>query len=223
LYYKVLDSGQLRVILVTMLRHRRTTERRHHEGLRLRENAAQDLRFIREAMEQSTRFTDVPGKGMVLMGISALIAAWLASQYRAGSSAWLAVWEIEAAIALSIGVIAIVQKMRASGTQLSAGPAKKFGLGLAPPLFAGALLTAVLQREGIEAPLPGMWLLLYGTAVATAGTFSVRVIPVMGLVFMALGTLALFAPDYMGDWLLALGFGIVHIIFGAVIAERYGG
>lgn len=205
-----------------MLRHRRRLERRHHDSSRLRENAADDLRFIREAMEQSTRFTDVPGKGMVLMGVSALVAAWVAASQKT-TGAWIDVWEIEAAVALSIGIVAIVQKARASGSPLFAVPAKKFGLGLAPPLLAGALLTVVLQTEGVSAPLPGMWLLLYGAAVATAGTFSVRVVPVMGLCFMALGGIALFAPAALVDWLLALGFGGLNIVFGAIIAERYGG
>jgi hypothetical protein len=71
--------------------------------------------------------------------------------------------------------------------------------------------------------MPGTWLLLYGVAVVTGGAFSVRVVPIMGLCFMAVGFLALFAPFASANLFMALGFGILHIVFGAVIARRYGG
>jgi hypothetical protein len=45
----------------------------------------------------------------------------------------------------------------------------------------------------------------------------------MGLSFMALGLVALFAPQAVGEWLMALGFGGLLIGFGVVIARRHGG
>ena len=103
------------------------------------------------------------------------------------------------------------------------GPAQKLALAFAPAMVVGALLTGALLRIGANDLLPGVWLLLYGTAVVAGGAFSVRIIPVMGLSFMMLGALALFTPAWLGSWLMVGGFGVVHVVFGIQIARRHGG
>ena len=85
------------------------------------------------------------------------------------------------------------------------------------------VLTTVFATMGQMARLPGCWLLMYGTAVATGGAFSVRIVPVTGLCFMLLGVVAFAAPAAWGHWLMAAGFGGLHIVFGLVIARRLGG
>jgi hypothetical protein len=87
----------------------------------------------------------------------------------------------------------------------------------------GALLTIALVRGGLLSALPGTWLLLYGAAVVTGGAYSVRIVPLMGAGFIALGGAALFAPASWGDAFMAAGFGALHIIFGLVIWRKYGG
>ena len=185
-------------------------------------HAADNLRFIRETMERAGSFTAVPGWGGVAIGVTAVVAAVMAAR-QATPHAWLATWLVEALLAVAIAAVATVRKSRAAKIPLFSAPGRKFALSFAPPLLVGALLTAVLYNAGYVAVLPGMWLLLYGTAVVTGGAFSVRVVPVMGLCFMGVGAVALFSPVSWGNWFMAAGFGELQIVFGFVIARRYGG
>jgi hypothetical protein len=184
--------------------------------------AADHLRYIRETMERAAEFTAVPGWGGVAMGITALAAAYLAST-QATQAAWLRVWLIEAFVAVAIAAPAAATKAHRANSTLFSGPGRKFVLSFAPPILVGGLLTYALFHAGLFAVLPGVWLLLYGTAIVTGGAFSVRVVPVMGMCLMALGAGALFAPTNWGDALMAAGFGVVQIGFGVWIARHYGG
>jgi hypothetical protein len=106
---------------------------------------------------------------------------------------------------------------------LLSGVGRKFALNLCPAMIAGGILTLVLYRQQMFGIMPGLWLLLYGVAIVTGGAFSVRIVPLMGISFMTLGTIALLSPAQWGNWFMASGFGVLHIIFGTVIARRYGG
>ena len=193
-----------------------------HQPIPIDARAADHLRYIRETMERAAEFTAVPGWGGVAMGITALAAAFFASR-QTTPRAWLAVWLVEAFVAVSIAAPAAATKAHRANSRLFSGPGRKFLLSFAPPIVVGGLLTFVLFHAGATATLPGLWLLLYGTAVVTGGAFSVRVVPVMGLCLMALGATALFAPAAWGDAFMAAGFGVLQIFFGAWIARYYGG
>jgi hypothetical protein len=186
-------------------------------------HAMENIRFIRDAMARASRFTAVPGWGGVLIGLSACVAALLSGPPD-NSRRWMTIWFADAAVAAAIALAAIAIKARRSGAPLSsAAPAHRFALAYAPPLIAGMVLTPVFTTFGLSARLPGCWLLLYGTAVATGGAFSIRIVPLMGLCFMTLGVIAFAAPAAWGQWLMAAGFGGLHIGFGLVIARKYGG
>jgi hypothetical protein len=189
--------------------------------------ALDNLRYIRQTMESAGSFTAVPGRGGIGMGITALAAACLAS-LQTSPKAWLSVWLAAASIALAIGVVAARRKAQSidgahEGTNALSGPARKFILALLPAVFAGAVLTLLFFRHGLFPELPALWLLFYGAAIVSGGAFSVRAIPIMGMCFLALGTAAAFTPPSWGNWLLAAGFGGVQIVFGIIIARRFGG
>jgi len=183
--------------------------------------AADNLRFIRDTMERAASFTAVPGWGGIVIGITALGAGALAM--REPAHVQFAIWLAEAVGALAIAYVALRAKSKRLKLSLQSRAARRALLSFVPPLLAGAILTVALYRMNAFGVMPGLWLLLYGAAVVTGGAFSVRIVPVMGLCFMALGAVALALPDGWGNAFLMLGFGGVHVVFGAVIARRHGG
>jgi hypothetical protein len=188
----------------------------------LHARAMDDLSFIRRTMERATAFTAVPGWGGVAMGVTGSIAAVVAA--RTGTAiGWVACWLTAAFVALLIGGWAMAVKARRAGTPVFSWSGRQFVLSFLPPLAVGALLTIVLVRNGLMQALPGTWLLLYGSGVITGGAFSVRAVPVMGVCFMLLGGVALFGPAPWGNLLMGAGFGGLHLLFGLLIARRYGG
>ena len=188
----------------------------------LHDRALDNLRYIRQTMERAGSFTAVPGWGQAAVGATALVAALLAAR-QPTPELWLATWLGEAVVALAIGGSTMVRKAFAVNDPLLSGPGRRAGLSLLPPMVAGGLLTVALSRAGLWHALPGTWLLLYGTGFVTGGAFSVRIVPVMGVCFMTVGAVALLGPATWGNWLMAAGFGGLHIVFGTIIARRHGG
>lgn len=192
------------------------------EPVSLHSHAMDNLKFIRETMERAGSFTAVPGWGGFAMGVTALVASLIAEQ-QPTRDAWLMTWLLEGVFAIALGALAMRRKANRAQVPVMSAPTRRFLLSFAPPLMVGALLTLVLYRAGLTGAIPGTWLLLYGTGVVTGGAFSVRVVPVMGLCFMSIGAVALFCPLSWGTAFLAVGFGGLHLVFGFIIARRYGG
>jgi hypothetical protein len=156
------------------------------------------------------------------MGASALVAAGLAST-PALRAHWLTIWVLDAVVAALLGGFATWRKARGQGVELYRGVARRFLLNLTPPIAAAMVMTAALVVADDTWFIPGLWLLLYGTGVVTGGAFSVRPVLIMGACFMGLGAITLMLPPGWSNAMLALGFGGLHLVFGVLIARRYGG
>lgn len=184
--------------------------------------AADNLRFIRQAMERSATFTSIPGAGGVAMGVVGL-AASLAAATQPSVDRWLLTWLAAALIAAVAGFVAMVRKARLAGAPLTGANARRFALGMAAPFVAGAAITYELWVVRSFTVMAPAWLLLYGAGVLTGGIFSVPVVRLIGVCFMTLGIAAIVTPPAWANVWLAIGFGGLHVAFGIYIAKHHGG
>lgn len=179
------------------------------------------LAYIRTSIELSGSMV-VPGTAGVLMGSLGVIAAIVASTPR-WAPHWLAIWMLAGGTASLAGGALMAREAAQSGHARYLGPVRKFLLCLCPALLAGAVLTFVLWQAGVERLLPGTWLLLYGCAVLSASTVTIastmRLICIMGALFVLLGSLAFALPPAVHTLILGAGFGALHIIFGLLIGR----
>ena len=152
------------------------------------------------------------------------IVAWCLSLAAAQPTGdrWLAAW-------LARGnrgnrrVVRNGAKARRAGVTLTGSTARRFAPGMAAPFVAGAAITYELWAVRTFTVMPPSWLLLYGAGVLTGGIFSVPIVRAIGVCFMALGIAAIATPPEWGNVWLAIGFGGLHVGFGAYIARNYGG
>lgn len=187
----------------------------------LQEKAEDNLRYIRASMERATLFTAVSGKAYVVVGCSALITAWLAER-QSSLNLWLAVWMIELLAAAFFMLLMIAVKARGQGESLFSSTGKKLLFAFTPAMAVGGVLTLAFFLQGDLTWLPGIWLSLYGASVMTAGAHSVAVIPIMGALFLLLGSIVLLT-ELPSDLAMGMGMGGLHIVFGLLIWRNHGG
>ena len=173
-------------------------------------------------MERSSTFTAIPGVGGVVTGVIGLIAAVVAAR-QPTADRWLETWLGAASIAVIVEMAAMTLKARRAGMALTGASARRFALGIAAPLVAGATITYELWSVRSFTVMAPAWLLLYGAGVLTSGMFSVPVVRALGACFMATGIAAVLTPPEWGDIWLAIGFGGLHVGFGVYIARNHGG
>lgn len=179
------------------------------------------LNYIRASIEAAGAFA-VPGTAGIAMGMVGLAAAGFAS-LPALASSWLVIWLVASVLGSGLGVALIARHRSGAGLPLYRGPARRFVLCLMPALLAGAVLTAVLYTAGEQRLIPGTWLLLYGSAVLSATLLTapamMRLIGIMGALFVVLGGLAFEVPQQWHNLVLGGGFGALHLVFGVLIGR----
>src|ERR1700683_4739871 len=181
-------------------------------------HASATLRYIRSSMEAATAFA-VPGSAGIAMGVVGFLATALS--FMPGFAArWLSIWLLAALIAALIGGVLIIRPASIRALALSGTPVRRFALCLLPPLFVGAVLTAVLVRYDALDAIPGTWLLLYGCSLIAASVPTTRTIGAMGTSFMIFGLITLVIPHTMQMLMLGAGFSGLQILFGLLISRR---
>ena len=133
---------------------------------------------------------------------------------------WLSVWLCAAVAGAAVGVVLVAQQPSVSKFTLFGAPVRRALFHLVPCIFAAAVLTVVLFRSGNLHPIPGTWLLLYGCALLYASAVTSRLIAIMGGLFILLALVAYVLADARQTVILGVGFGELHILYGAVMQRR---
>ena len=187
------------------------------------QNQAEDnLRFIRSAMERAERVSAVSGAGAMLMGVIALVAMAVGAGID-DLLARLLVWIGCAFVAGITGALACWIKARRKELSFFGDPGRRFFLCLIPSLLVGVVLTVSLLSTPEMTLLPGLWMMLYGAGVLAAGTYAAAPVMHMGGAFVISGLFTHALPDSWSNVLLGLAFGGFHLYFGFQVYRHHGG
>jgi hypothetical protein len=184
--------------------------------------AADNLRYIRDTIDAAQTFTLVPGRGCLFVGLTGLAAAGLESLPGLAGE-WLPIWLAAAVIAVTTGIYEMAEKARREGISLRRTAAMRFCMTLAPAFFVGAILTVALMNDVPRDVIAGVWLLTYGAGLVACGVYSLPIVYIAGGAFMGFGVVALSAPPSWAVFILALGFGGIHLALGYFVMRRHGG
>ncbi|MEZ5558939.1 MAG: hypothetical protein R3E86_10440 [Pseudomonadales bacterium] len=188
----------------------------------LREQATENLRFIRNAMERAERISAVSGAGAMAMGGIGLAASALAAPH-AELTLQLQVWMGAALAALIVGGLSTWHKTKRTGATPFGDAGRRFVLCLTPALLVGAMLTTTLWSTPQIVLLPASWMMLYGAGTLAAGTYAVPPVMKMGAAFLVAGSVSHLLPDAWCNVLLGVTFGGFHIAFGWQVYRHHGG
>ncbi|MES2592591.1 MAG: hypothetical protein V4608_11960 [Bacteroidota bacterium] len=202
-------------------------------------NSAEHLKAItdiRSMMERSSRCISLSGLSGVFAGIFALCGAYAAfvklnslnGIYRLlDNSAFMDVviyLIVDAAIVLaasvSIGALLTIRNSKKRGVKIWDATSQRLVINLLIPLVAGGLFCLVLLYHGLVALVAPSTLLFYGLGLINASKYTFNDIRYLGFCEIALGLLASVFMGY-SLYFWAAGFGVLHIIYGAVMYFKY--
>lgn len=191
----------------------------------------QDIAAIRSMMERSSKFLSLSGWSGVLAGVYALIGAGVA-YFGIGVNAGTVFYSekqilytvITAISVLLFSVITSVlfaRRKAVGNNQTLWNPiAKKLVAGMGVPLITGGLLIITMLKMSAVYVIPATSLIFYGLALFNAGSYTFKEIKALGILEIVLGLASILYIEYsVVFW--ALGFGVMHIIYGAYIHFKY--
>lgn len=198
----------------------------------------QDIAEIRSMMERSSKFLSLSGWAGIMAGIYALAGAYVAYSYlnfntdqviygtpsAASVSANLTGLILTALVVLvlSIGTAVVLsyRKARKRDETVWNSTSRRMIVHMSVPLIAGGIFILVLISKNIIGFLAPSSLLFYGLALYNAGNFTYSGIKYLGLIQIALGLASSYFTEF-GLLFWAIGFGVVHIVYGIYMHLSY--
>lgn len=198
--------------------------------------AESDLKDIKELMERSSRFISLSGLSGVFAGVYAFIGAWVATVYvlparqeydLPGNTENLERLPLIVMIAASVLILSIAtaiffttKNARKKNQKIWDKRSQRMLSNLAVPLVTGGLFLLILLAQGTLYLIAPAMLIFYGLALINGSKYTLNDIRYLGYMEIILGLLATW---FYGNGLLfwTIGFGVLHIIYGAVMYWKY--
>lgn len=195
----------------------------------------QELADIKSMMERSTRFLSLSGLSGVMAGIYALIGSGMAWYWIEGSQSFgaspisnhhdllnrlLILGLVVLILAIGTAFIFSRKKSQKNAHKLWTSASKRFMSALFIPVIAGGLFSFGLIHEGYFSMIPAATLIFYGLGLINASHFTINELKNLGLTELIIGLVAAFHPE-IGLYCWAAGFGMAHIIYGAMMYYKY--
>jgi len=192
---------------------------------------------IRSMMEKSSKFMSISGLSGVLIGCLALIGSAAAYYVVYGTKSLFGyrdyyvldeqvLWKLIGiaililVVSISLGVSMAKAKAKKSGQSIWNPTSKALLKAMAIPLVTGGLFCIILISKGVFGLVSSTLLIFYGLSLTAASVFTFREVRVLGILEIGLGLLALAFPGY-GVVFWALGFGVLHIVYGLIVHKKY--
>ncbi|MCA6073480.1 hypothetical protein [Fulvivirga sedimenti] len=198
---------------------------------------AEDLREIREMMSRSSRFISLSGLSGIIAGLLALGGAWLAyliiyepistSDYsrivltRQTALELLAIAATVLVLSLLAGIYFTQRAARARNEKIWNVNSRRLLVNLAIPLITGGVVCLIFLFKGMLVVIAPLTLVFYGLALVNGSKYTLDEVRSLGIAEIILGIIALAFPGY-GLLFWAVGFGILHILYGLIMKKRYG-
>ncbi len=191
-----------------------------------------DIQDIKQMMSQSTQFISLSGLSGILAGIYALIGAFVVNNLMEQNKYDVVIIEgltfklilltvaIVLLLSLATAYIMTAQKAKKMGEKIWNLSSKRLLINFSIPLFTGGIFALLLLRHGIYDLIAPITLLFYGLACLNASKYTLRDVRYLGITQIIIGLLAVEFSGY-GLYFWVLGFGICHIIYGAVMYFKY--
>lgn len=200
-----------------------------------KEAQLQELREIRSLMERSSRFISLSGLSGVGAGTTALVGAalgyWRIRQHQAGHGSVLGLslrWELIGiallvlAVALSVGAFFTIKEARKQGQSIVDQSSKLLIANLLIPLGVGGAFCGILLYHNLEQLVAPATLIFYGLSLINASKYTLNDIRFLGFCQIGLGLLnAIWWSENNGLLFWALGFGVLHIVYGIFMHLKY--
>lgn len=200
------------------------------------------LSEIRSMMERSTRFISLNGLSGVFAGIFALIGAgvayfklklsffepsaytYLQSSVRNSGMDFYTFFFVDALLvlfsSLAVAVFLSVRKARKKGLKVWDSMARRVTINMMVPLATGGFFCIVLMYHGFIGLIAPATLLFYGLALFNTSKYTYSDIRVLGILQITLGLLSSVWLGY-GLFFWAIGFGVLHIVYGIILYVKY--